>query len=286
MNIAERVLLIGSTGRLGKLLGDALSEIFEVVGTSRKREPPDGVFYDAYTGSHHLDLSSWSAVVYAAGMTSVRECEANPALSERVNLLGPLEVAREVSERGGYFVFISSSAANEYRDMSENQARDAHRRGDIGASIYGLHKYLAEQELKGLENTLVVRLSKVAMPDWELPHYWVSQLMMGKSIEAFSDHFLSPIPTQILNELTVALLRRRVDGFVEVSACDQCSYLEVAQMFAREIGVNENMVNAVSAGSVLEERHIFRRTLLNSSRARTFLKSDLPMALDVFKRFV
>lgn len=283
---SHQILLLGGSGQLGQYFQKGLSRFGDVFVSSRRREHSRQIFYDASEDSISLQLSDWAIVVYAAGLTSMSECEKNPALSRLVNFQSPVRVGREVSGRGGYFVFISSSAANEYQDMSRDQAQEFHSLGGFGASIYGLHKYLAEQELAEIENTLSLRLSKVALPDWALLRDWVTKLKNIEPIEAFSDYCVSPIGTEIVTLLIEAALRNRVSGMVEASASDQCSYLAVAQMFARELGIDESAVSSISATSKLEARHIPKRSSLDSHRAEALLGSQMPPSLEVLKRYV
>ena len=281
----DQILLIGGSGQLGWYLWQGLSNVGSVVSTSRRTGSQDGLYYDASKSFSGLDFSDWKLVVYAAGLSSVSDCERRMALSERVNFVSPVEVAREVSKSGGHFVFVSSSAANEYQAMSVEQARESHCRGDVGASAYGLHKYLAEQELLKLENTLVLRLSKVALPNWKLLRHWVSRLQVGGEIEAFDDHFISPISIAIIVQAFTAVSTERANGIIEISAQNQCSYVEAARMLAQELGQSENLITPTSAASVLDGRHIFRHAVLNSQRAEKLLGFRMPLALDVLKPY-
>lgn len=264
-------LLIGGSGGLGDFLRSPLVRLGTVDETSRRQQSRGAVFFDAMHGLNGLDVSRWRVVVYAAGITSLSECEANPDLSEKVNLRTPIEVAEAVSACGGLFLYLSSSAANEYREMSVAEALRAHQRGATGASVYGLHKYLAEQELLALENAAILRLAKVATPQWELPRAWVSRLAAGGRIEAFYDHFLSPLTPKVLSDLVSVVVQQRLTGLFEASASDQLSYLEAATVLARGLGGDERRVDPVSALSKLDKRHVLRRAMLDTSRSETHL---------------
>ena len=279
-------LLIGGSGGLGDFLRSPLVRLGTVDETSRRQQSHGAVFFDAMHGLNGFDVSRWRVVVYAAGITSLGECEAKPDLSERVNLRTPVEVAEAVSACGGYFLYLSSSAANEYREMSVAEALRAHQRGATGASAYGLHKYLAEQELLAMENSAVLRLAKVATPQWELPRAWVSRLAAGGRIEAFDDHFLSPLTPKVLSDLVSLVVQQRLTGLFEVSASDQLSYFDAAMVLDRGLGGDGSLVDPVSAVSRLDTRHVLRKAMLDSHRSVAHLGAAMISSVEVLQQYL
>jgi dTDP-4-dehydrorhamnose reductase len=279
-------LLIGGSGGLGDFLRSPLVRLGTVDETSRRQQSHGAVFFDAMHGLNGLDVSRWRVVVYAAGITSLSECEAKPELSERVNFRTPIEVAEAVSACGGFFLYLSSSAANEYCEMSVAEALHAHQRGATGASAYGLHKYLAEQELLELENSAILRLAKVATPQWVLPRAWVSRLAAGGRIEAFDDHFLSPLTPRVLSDLVSVVVQQRLTGLFEVSASDQLSYFDAAMVLARGLGGDGSLVDPVSAVSRLDTRHVLRKAMLDSHRSVAHLGAAMISSVEVLQQYL
>ena len=279
-------LLIGGSGGLGDFLRSPLVRLGTVDETSRRQLSHGAVFFDAMHGLNGLDVSRWRVVVYAAGITSLSECEAKPELSERVNFRTPIEVAEAVSACGGFFLYLSSSAANEYCEMSVAEALHAHQRGANGASAYGLHKYLAEQELLELENSAILRLAKVATPQWELPRAWVSRLAAGGRIEAFDDHFLSPLTPKVLSDLVSVVVQQRLTGLFEVSASDQLSYFDAAMVLDRGLGGDGSLVDPVSAVSRLDIRHVLRKAMLDSHRSVAHLGAAMISSVEVLQQYL
>jgi dTDP-4-dehydrorhamnose reductase len=279
-------LLIGGSGGLGDFLRSPLVRLGTVDETSRRQQSHGAVFFDAMHGLNGLDVSRWRVVVYAAGITSLSECEAKPELSERVNFRTPIEVAEAVSACGGFFLYLSSSAANEYCEMSVAEALHAHQRGATGASAYGLHKYLAEQELLELENSAILRLAKVATPQWVLPRAWVSRLAAGGRIEAFDDHFLSPLTPRVLSDLVSVVVQQRLTGLLEVSASDQLSYFDAAMVLDRGLGGDGSLVDPVSAVSRLDTRHVLRKAMLDSHRSVAHLGAAMISSVEVLQQYL
>jgi dTDP-4-dehydrorhamnose reductase len=203
-----------------------------------------------------------------------------------MNLRTPIEVAEAVSACGGFFLYLSSSAANEYREMSVAEALRAHQRGATGASAYGLHKYLAEQELLALDISAILRLAKVATPQWELPRAWVSRLAAGGRIEAYDDHFLSPLTPKVLSDLVSVVVQQRLTGLFEVSASDQLSYFAAAMVLARGLGGDGSLVDPVSAASRLDIRHVLRMAKLDTYRSETRLGVAMISSGEVLQQYL
>jgi dTDP-4-dehydrorhamnose reductase len=289
--VVVRSLLIGGSGSLGPVLKSALSTIGDVTVTQRGHPEQIDTYFDAEApvdseSFSRLRFSSYDVVVYAAGLTRLKDCESNPEKSRRVNHWAPLRVFQSSTSAGGFFVFVSSSAAAEYEGLTEDSAVQANLSGRRGASTYGLHKYLAERELLQTESAQVLRLSKVAFDSWPLVANWKSRLEDGLEVAAFGDHNVSPVTPEVVETVTARAVADRVRGLLGVSAVDQHSYLSIARYMAIRLGVAPELVVGTSATSLGDERLILQKGRLDTTRTESLLGVRMPTTFDTVERYL
>jgi len=248
-------LLIGGTGSIGTALQTAL-HIFGEVTITNRQEPESSSYFEASVDYSHLKLAGFDSVVYAAGLTQFAACESQYELSNSVNYLAPCDLARKSEQCGARFIYLSSTAAARFAGLDANAARRVHAANEAGASTYGLHKYLAECEISKVKSALVVRLSKVVSSDWPLLNDWVSRLMSGGTVIAFTDHFFSPITPDYLVKQLTSTLEVSATGLLQLSARDFISYYEFAILLCDCLKVPRDRVTGVSAITVLQNSRI------------------------------
>lgn len=287
--MTRKILLIGGSGSIGPALLVSLSTLGEVTVTQRIDPTQTRTYYDARadhetTQLYNLQFASFDIVVYSAALSSMSACETRPSESSRLNFETPTQLARAAEATGLYFVFLSSSAAAEYDGMSEPEALLANKNGLRGASTYGLHKFLAECELRKRGSALVIRPAKVAPFSWPLIPMWISELSNGYTISAFNDDYVSPIHTEALSRVVFSATAQRLTGLVEISASDRVSYFEVAKYLAARLGRSLDLVRGVSAMTLKDPRHVLSKTRLNNGRAQDLLGYAPPTSFEVVER--
>ena len=93
----------------------------------------------------------------------------------------------------------------------------------------------------------VLRLTKVVKPNAGLLSDWIRTLGEGGRVRAFDDHRFSPLTvTHVVDALT-ALVEIGEGGIYHVSGAQDLSYAEAARFLARQIGVPDQLVEAVRA---------------------------------------
>jgi len=283
-NERRRLLIIGGTGRIGPYLEAALSSEWTVTTTQRKSPRDHLTFFDAMLDTCPMSLKEFDVVLYVAGVTSFRECEDDAARSEAVNQRTPTRLAQECSSRGQKFIFFSSNAASEFDGLTTSESMAVEHQLQRGFSIYGLHKALAERAILDLPHTAVLRLSKVALPDWPLIQTWFELISNGVAIEAFEDDFVSPIDVSTVCKVTSRVARAQIGGLFEMSAVDDLSYAEIGRGIARLVGATESLVVPVFK-ELVNPGHVMRRGRLDISRVQDLLEVRLPTSMDVISQY-
>ena len=86
-----RLLITGSSGQLGEVLQNILSEHHEVICTARNKIKKNSINLDITNKimlKEVLDATEPDLVINLAAMTNVDLCEKDPETAKRINLLG------------------------------------------------------------------------------------------------------------------------------------------------------------------------------------------------------
>lgn len=251
-----RVLVVGSTGTIGKHLSLSLKQNgAQVFGASRSAqfEANCSLRFDLQNISEAVEqvkqLQKLDAVVMCAAASNLRECENNPELTSRVNISSQSKLAKVLIESGiKKVVYLSSNRVFD--------GKSAHVSKDVKYSPkteYGRQKAMAETELLKLgDQVRILRLTKVVSEKNELITSWVNKLKLNQPIRAFSDVMISPITLDDTVGLIEEVISGEFESTVQFSATDEISYLELGQFVAKFIGADSRLVIAQRAEDVGE----------------------------------
>ncbi len=151
-----RILIIGGTGRLGRVL----TRTFATKG-----------YATIPVGSKELDLLEESVeeriekyhpdyIVHSAALSNVDECERNPTLAYRINAYGTKKIATTASRTNIPLLYISTDYVFDgttppYSEDSEPNP----------VSVYGASKLLGEEYVKSVSSSVILRVSWLFGPE-------------------------------------------------------------------------------------------------------------------------
>lgn len=151
----KTVLITGAGGFLGSRLSSYLSgkKEYEVVPvTHRELDITDSVVVSAFFKAVRPEY-----VIHCAAVSDTRQCEENPVLSERVNVVGTSNLARACREMGSKMIFMSSDQIYG-GSVSHKPGRETDRVKPV--NVYGRDKKKGEdQMLSLLTNGVALRLT-------------------------------------------------------------------------------------------------------------------------------
>lgn len=154
--MTKKIVLLGSSGLLGRALQDILGEFYDVLAPLRKElELSDLAAVSEYLADHSPDM-----VVNAAALTGVQACEENPELAYQINTELPRQLAESCSALE-HCLLVHFSCLDVYGDI-----KPAHGRAlcleDSAAhpqSVYAKTKLQGDIAIQQIiENHLVFRL--------------------------------------------------------------------------------------------------------------------------------
>ena len=242
----ERMLVVGGDGLLGGALTTYWRSLgFDVLATSRRisRSPSD-VRLDLADAAGWNPPEGIGVAVICAAQARAHECKADPEGTRLVNVVGTVEVASRLVERGAFVVHLSSThvfdGAESHRKATEPPSP---------VTEYGNQKVEAEAALTelGLSQVAILRISKLLGPTPDPIAGWAASLRRAEPIAPFADMRFAPIPLKtVLSVITLLGLGRHA-GIYQLSGERDISYADAAALGARWLGVDESLVRPVKA---------------------------------------
>lgn len=236
MNDARRVLLLGSSGLLGRALAGALAR------RDRPFDAPDEGRLDlTLSGAVESFLSGreYAAVINAAAYTDVTHAEQADQHDAvmRLNRDAPRELARACARSGLPLAHVSTDY------VFDGSKGEPYREEDAVAPLqfYGLSKLEGEQAvLDAHPAAVVVRTSTLFGPGRRSrPHYVdavLGQARVKDRLELVRLPVSSPSYAPDLAESMLRLLDVEAAGVVHVVNCGSCTRIELAQEAMRLAG--------------------------------------------------
>lgn len=152
----ERLLITGGSGFLGRRAAEYLASYYEVEAPARGQlDFTDESSVRAFFSSRRPHF-----VLHCGALSDVGQCERAPGLSYRVNVLGPLLLARACAAQEAKLVFCSSDQVY-WGPEGAPEGGPWHESAVCRPrTVYGRHKLLAEQVcMAAAPGTVCLRLS-------------------------------------------------------------------------------------------------------------------------------
>ena len=217
----SKILLTGASGGLGTYLLPQLGDIGHVVGLTRSMVDGESVYAADLTSFETigplLDQILPSVIVHAAALTDVDRCQSEPQTAFLTNVGATRAIVEWIRSRspGTRLVFISTDQV--YGDHAGPHAEV--RTGPV--NIYGWTKLWAEDLVRTLDQSLVLRLNYVGLGTTRRPG--LSQWLVGsfrgnKPFTLFRDVLFNPLSGNQAAAVISELVRRKVGGTFNLGA--------------------------------------------------------------------
>jgi len=221
-----------------------------------------------------------AACIFVA-VARLAACAADPAGSARINVERTLALVDRLTARGAYTLFLSSDKV-----FSGGEPHMPAEAPTSPVSEYGRQKAETEGALRARmadgAPIGILRLSKVVSPGMALFEAWRRELIAGRSIRAFSDMTMAPVPIDLVANAIARMLEDRVPIVAQLTGSRDVSYADIGRFIAGRIGADPNLVDPVCALENGQPRGSTpRNTTLDSSYIANRYGLIVPDVLDV-----
>ena len=232
------VLIVGGDSLIGRALGESYRAAgVACLATSRRAGQQPQLDLAASPETWEL-AESYSTAFLCAGRTKLADCEAHPAETALINVTRTTELARKLSERGAFIVFLSTNLV-----FDGSKAFPTVEDAPNPTTAYGHQKAEAEKILCELgDRVAIVRLTKVVHPRMPLLLDWAATLRRREVIHPYSDKVFSPIPLEYVVRALRSIAARRTGGIIHLSAETDISYASLAASLAEQLNVTSDLI--------------------------------------------
>lgn len=251
----KTVIITGASGLLGQHLCQYFATNYKVVGLYNSTEPK----FPEHIKTICVDLAQSSSLstiihqikpdflIHAAGYTSVDECELNPEIAKKQNVVCTRNICEAIKDLNTKLVLISTDHL--FSGMQSNYSEDS----IVGPlNIYAETKLNAELEVLKIENSLVIRTNfygghttkKMSFSSWIL-----DQLNQGKIIKMFDDVFFTPISICSLAENLELIINSPCLGIYNIAGSERLSKYAFALKLAEVFQLPQNLILKTSVNN-------------------------------------
>jgi len=265
----ETVVVTGAAGRVGTHIVQAfLAHGSPVQASVHRTPPPEHPLARLAIPQQVLNLATlpeqdiydWlqsvrpQALIHAAALSDVTECERQPELAFLLNVRVSAMLARICARLQIHFLLLSS----EQVFAGTAHAPYLYREEDALAPLncYGRSKVQAELATRdacaGRSAWTICRLSSVYgaahAPGFWRPDFlrWVhDSLLRREPVRIVTDQVNAPLSIGDLQEALLALVRQRRQGIYHLAGCSPVSRYACALQVARACGLDETLIQPV-----------------------------------------
>ena len=284
-----RLLITGGSGLLALNWACAMRREWDVVlGTHVHSVRLEGVrahpldLEDSGRLARQFEAIAPDLVIHAAGLTSVDQCEENPALARHVNAALARNVAEAAATGSIRLAHIST-------DHLFAGTRSNYREDDTPEPLneYARSKLLAEEWVRqACPQALIIRTNffgwghagRQSFSDWIL-----QSLRAGREITMFDDVYFTPLLADALANAAHRLLERAAAGTINLAGDERVSKYDFGIRLARAFDLPAELIRP---GKQSDARLVAQRPAdmsLDSAMARAMLGDELGRLDDFFQ---
>ncbi len=217
-----KVVILGSSGRLGAALMREYREKFDVTGFNHAQlNLSDHAQLREKLGTCDVDL-----VINTAAFTNVDLCETQREEAFRINAEAPRVLAEICRDKNAKLIHFSTDY------VFDGEKREPYTEDDVAKpiSVYGESKWEGEKLVLQTHGHLVVRVSWVFGPD--RPSFidgMIKRARESDQVDAIADKFSAPTYTRDIAQMLPRFFDGDVGGILHFANSGECSWQEYAQ---------------------------------------------------------
>lgn len=251
-SIGQRVLVLGSSGRLGSCLmhSDDLSNDFELIPHSR-----------ISSGLAHADLTDRAktfemlqalkprVIINTVALAEIEACEKDPNRAYRTNVLTVQNVVDWISQSKTSCHLVHISTDHLYDGIGDNKEDQIKL-----TNSYAFSKFASELVARQVPST-VIRTNFVGNSKSEIRQtfsdWFIKCINAGQAIEVVNDIWFSPVTLKVLSSAIAAACIQMPQITANFGSRGGITRYEFCEKVARKLGLTLQKVSSVTADECL-----------------------------------
>lgn len=253
-----RIAVTGTTGRVGAALARYFASGHQIIPLPRRVCD----LADAESLAAALDRLDCDILLNPAGITSLEDCEDDPALAMRVNAEAPGEIAAWAASRGLKIFHFST----DYVFSGQTEGLRGETEVPEPINVYGRSKLAGEEAVLAWPGNCVVRISWVFGPEKRsFVDVIAETALAGRPLAAVADKFSLPVFTNDLAEWIERLVEVGTTGIIHA-----CNSGEPVSWHGMATAVVEEMVacGTLAALPEIQPQRLDKMTAFRAARPR------------------
>ena len=242
------LLLIGGNSSLAKSFKSYLKKnSINIKYLESNRNLNSEIFLDLNNKSSFNNIpDNINIAIIFAGITSIDFCENHKNIAEKINLENTKILVEKLNNKNIKCLILSSSSVfgNSTQNNGEHDKKEPN-------TFYGSLKSQLEEEIKENKLNCIIRLTKVILPEMLLIRSWINDLKMNKSINAYSNLFISPISNISLNEMICDWVKFGYSGIYHLTSNNQLSYYDLIKYISKKLNLNHSKIKSLDCSDNL-----------------------------------
>lgn len=256
----QKLLITGVSGFLGwniaKYIESNLSKKWQVIGTYQHNPcnlPNVKAIQVDLTNSNSLNQlfaeHQPDAVIHAAALSKPNDCQNEPELSHKINVLVSLRISQLCQTANIPMIFTST-------DLVFDGTQAPYKESDATSakSVYGIHKVEAEEAiLKAYPEALICRMPLMF---GDAPahaslffSFVVNALKAGNELRLFNDDVRVPVSGQVAAQGLLHVLGK-TSGILHMGGDEQVTRYEFGQKIVESFGIEGAKLTSISMDDV------------------------------------
>jgi dTDP-4-dehydrorhamnose reductase len=250
--MSNKVLVLGSSGRLGSYISKAIDSKLnlEIISHSRNASPPQNADLTNRDQTFKmLGVLRPDVIINTIALAEVEACEKNPNRAYRTNVLTTQNIVEWISEVSAKCHLIHISTDHVY----DGEGR--HKESSVNlTNYYAYSKFASELVAKQIPSTILrtnfvgksVSDLRQTFSDWV-----VSSLMARRNIELVNDVWFSPVSLKFLLEAVALTVRERLDITANLGSWGGLTKFEFGHRIADLLDLDQKKIHSVTAAECL-----------------------------------
>jgi dTDP-4-dehydrorhamnose reductase len=250
--VSRKILVLGSTGRLGSCITSSLDfgKHSELLLHSRKLIGPLGADLTSRVETFKmLDEIKPSAIINTVALAEIEACEKNPNRAYLNNVLTTQNVVDWIvgSSTDCHLVHISTDHIYDGQGVHKEDSVEL-------TNYYAYSKFASELVAQRVPST-ILRTNFVGMSDSRLRQTfsdWIVRNLQNKNrIELVNDIYFSPVPLGFLLQALSLSIREKLELTANVGSWGGMTKFEFGHKLAKSIGLDVDQIASVTAEECL-----------------------------------
>ena len=278
-NNLENILVFGGSGLLGKCLIDNYidkKKIHIVLNKTRIINKKIKFVSLANFNSlkNYIKKNHIKVIINLAGLTNIELCEKNEKLSNKINYILPIKLAKLSKETNIRYVFISTDNFKfKSQKLSENLSITA-------LNNYGKHKKKSEKDILKIDpKSLIIRTNFYSVGNKKRQSFSdtiIKNIKAFKEIELFKDVYYTPIYGKYLLKYIFALIRKKKFGIFNICSNEKITKYNFGHKLCDIFHLNKRLIKC---NHLKKRNDLVKRPLnmaLNNSKLKKTLNIKIP----------